>query len=242
MARKPIPKTLVVMGGVLSLILTAFGSAQAYPPGYLQCKFAWDDGYYVCYEIPESPHLYASPDGLIPFAVHFSRWDDTFQEEFPISYLDVTLHIEPSDASKFCACEGFTGDYTTQMDLYGNAVFYIGGGGCLDPGESGVSIQCSFFLPYYQLTIPAPDFGHTASPDAVDDSGRLPTELLWDPQGHCRCGLEDAVYHTRPIKLGLTNFCTKLAHQYNDPVDLDDAVAVTPCLKRGYECARNGAN
>ena len=48
--------------------------------------------------------------------------------------------------------------------------------------------------------------------------------------------LSDAVFHTRPIKLGLREACTKFTPPFNGNVAVADAVFLTPYIKAGTKC------
>ena len=72
------------------------------------------------------------------------------------------------------------------------------------------------------------------SPDAVNSKGLLPTELGTNicENGTSYIGLSDAVFFTRPVKLGLVEPCAKFTGPADEPVNLGDAVLLTEYLKK----------
>jgi len=73
------------------------------------------------------------------------------------------------------------------------------------------------------------------SPDAVDDSGTLPTSG-WNPAGTCHVVLADAVAHTGPIVTAVYSFCTDM--NSDGLVNVADAVIVTPSIIGAPSCTQ----
>ena len=73
------------------------------------------------------------------------------------------------------------------------------------------------------------------SPDAVNSKGLLPSELGKNicENGTSAIGLSDAVFFTRPIKLGLVEPCAKFAGPPDEPAHLGGVVIITPFIKEG---------
>jgi hypothetical protein len=120
-------------------------------------------------------------------------------------------------------------------DGNGNITFTFQGGGCIVKG----SFPHTSFVAQVRadgVVLKEPDI---SSPDAVNGNGKKPTT---NPRsnncltGSTAVGLSDAVFHTRPIKLGLTEPCTKFSSPFNTPVGIADAVNVTPYIKQGKSC------
>jgi hypothetical protein len=127
-------------------------------------------------------------------------------------------------------------------DVNGNVKFEMYGGGCLNPHD--------YFGATYITQVRADgivlDEPFINSPDAVNSSGKKATDE--PPTGGIkRCdlvalvnvsqvSLSDAVYHTRPIKLGLRERCSKFTPPFNGTVQVNDAVFLTPYIKNGNKC------
>jgi hypothetical protein len=127
-------------------------------------------------------------------------------------------------------------------DANGNKTFEYFGGSCLDPAD--------FFGATFIAQVRADgivlDEPYINSPDAVDAKGKKATDT--PPTGGIkRCdlvatvnvaqvSLSDAVFHTRPIKLGLKEACSKFSPPFNATVGVQDAVFLTPYIKAGSKC------
>jgi len=128
-------------------------------------------------------------------------------------------------------------------DGNGNVTFEVYGGGCLSPHDyAGAAYIVQVRADGIVLDEPAIN-----SPDVVDYKGHKATDS--PPGGGVkRCdpgpegapiasvGLSDAVFHTRPIKLGLREVCTKFTPPFNGAVGVSDAVFLTPYIKNGNFC------
>jgi hypothetical protein len=135
-------------------------------------------------------------------------------------------------------------------DANGNKTFTYFGGSCLDPND--------FFGATFIAQVRADgivlDEPFINSPDVVNSSGKKATDE--PPTGGIkRCdlvasvnvsqvSLSDAVFHTRPIKLGLREACSKFTPDagsaprltFSGPVGVSDAVFLTPYIKNGNKC------
>ncbi len=123
---------------------------------------------------------------------------------------------------------------TAFSDPNGDATFTFFGGGCIDPDEFfGATFIAQVRADGIVLGEPS-----MTSPDAVNSQGRTATDTEANncESGDTQVGLSDAVFHTRPIKLGLVEACTKYTPPFNAPVGLDDAVFVTPYIKNSNFC------
>ena len=123
---------------------------------------------------------------------------------------------------------------TAFSDANGDATFTFYGGGCLDPDEF---FGATFIAQVRANTIVLGE-PYMTSPDAVNSQGRTATDTEETncELGETQVGLSDAVFHTRPIKLGLVEACTKYVPPFDAPVALDDAVFVTPYIKNSNFC------
>ena len=125
-------------------------------------------------------------------------------------------------------------------DANGNISFQYFGGGCLSPAD----FAGSTFIAQVRADGIVIDEPFMNSPDAVDSGGKKATH---DPaQRRCdivslvstaQVSLSDAVFHSRPIKLGLREPCTKFTPPFNGPVSVADATFLTPYIKLGRKCA-----
>jgi hypothetical protein len=147
----------------------------------------------------------------------------------------VEVEVSPDADILVAWCQGqahpIQQDFT---DANGDVLFEWQGGGCVDPDEFfGNSFIVQVRADGIVLDEPA-----ISSPDVVDSAGRTATDdnYVLCEGGTTVVGLSDAVYHTRPIKLGLADKCTKFTPPFDDPVGLDDAVFVTPYIKASAFC------
>ena len=128
-------------------------------------------------------------------------------------------------------------------DANGNVTFEVYGGGCLNPDD----FYGATFIAQVRADGIVLDEPFINSPDAVDYLGRKATDT--PPEGGAlRCdpgaegvsvaavSLSDAVFHTRRIKLGLREKCTKFTPPFNGAVAVNDAVFLTPYVKNGNVC------
>lgn len=125
-------------------------------------------------------------------------------------------------------------------DANGNISFTYYGGGCLDPDD----FAGPTFIAQVRATGIVLDEPFINSPDAVDASGKKATDnpaqrrcdLLSGVPG-AQVSLSDAVFHSRPIKLGLFERCTKFSPPFNGNVGISDAAFLTPYIKLGRRCS-----
>jgi hypothetical protein len=169
----------------------------------------------------------------------------------PISGAFVEVEVSPDADLLVSWCIGNTKPspgYPTQVhpllsgftDANGDVSFQYYGGGCLTPSDfSGAA-----FIAQVRANGIVLDQPFINSPDAVDSFGKKPTD---DPaQRRCdlvagismaQVSLSDAVFHSRPIKLGLREPCTKFTPPFNGSVDISDATFLTGYIKLGRKCA-----
>ena len=158
----------------------------------------------------------------------------------PVANSLVEVEFAPSAEDLIAWWDGQTHPLlSATTDLNGEARFVIYGGGCIDPDE----YDGGSFIWQVRADGIVLDEGGINSPDPVNDNGRLPTDTDFpnckeDPPGTwtTTAGLSDAVFHTRPIKLGLIEVCTKFTPPFNDPVGLADGILLTPYLKFSGTC------
>jgi hypothetical protein len=124
-------------------------------------------------------------------------------------------------------------------DANGNISFTYYGGGCLSHSD----FAGATFVSQVRADGIVLDEPYINSPDVVDASGKKATT---GPQRRCdivnlvstaQVSLSDAVFHSRPIKLGLREPCTKFTPPFNAAVTVADATFLTPYIKLGRRCS-----
>jgi hypothetical protein len=134
------------------------------------------------------------------------------------------------------------GIITGTTDVNGVATFEFYGGACLAPDD----FFGATFVAQVRVNGIVMDEPYLVSPDVVNSAGKKATDTP-PPAGLKRCdlvsgipsaqvSLSDAVFHTRPIKLGQIEPCTKFTPPFNAAVALADAVALTPYVKNSNFC------
>ena len=169
----------------------------------------------------------------------------------PVSGAFVEIEVSPEADALVSWCIGNTKPtpgFPTQVhplltgftDANGNVSFTYYGGGCLDHTNFGGAT----FITQVRSDGIVLDEPFINSPDAVDAMGKKAT----DGGGQRRCdtvnliptaqvSLSDAVFHSRPIKLGLREPCTKFTPPFNGAVSVADATFLTPYIKLGRKCS-----
>ena len=147
----------------------------------------------------------------------------------PIDSALVQLVFSTEATNLICWCTGQTKPIVEKYtNASGVARFQIFGGGCLNPANVSnppVQVFANGIL-LKQVGI--------ASVDPVDDAGKLPYQVGYNPAGSCKSALSDATFITPPIKTGAANYCTDL--DGDGDTDLTDALMVTPSVKQGATC------
>ena len=131
---------------------------------------------------------------------------------------------------------------TGTADRGGDITLTLNGGGCINVyGYFGAT-----FIAQVRADGVVLDEMCITSPDAVNSHGRVPTDF---EVKNCEdtgrgpetvVGLSDAVFHTRSIKLGLREVCSKSTSPFfgtGSEVNLADAVNLTPFIKNSNFCA-----
>lgn len=168
----------------------------------------------------------------------------------PVSGSFVEVEVSPDADALLSWCIGNTKPapgFPTQVhplltgftDPNGNLSLTYYGGGCLD--------RADFAGPTFIAQVRADgivlDEPFINSPDAVNTNGKKATDGT--PQRRCdvvnlinvsQVSLSDAVFHSRPIKVGLREACTKFTPPFNGSVGIADATFLTPYIKLGRKC------
>lgn len=186
-----------------------------------------DDLVTPCSDVPDQ--IVLTPDGSIPFTISIHSCGTP---PLPVIGAIVDIEFSPEADALIAWAPGqphpiVTG--TTGAD--GTATFHIAGAGCVDWDR--------FTGPGYIAQVRGDDIilkePYVTSPDVVNNEGLLPTQLGTSicENGVTSAGLSDAVFHTRAIGDALVEPCSKLTGNPADPVNLDDAVAITPYIRAG---------
>lgn len=168
----------------------------------------------------------------------------------PVSGSFVEVEVSPDADALVSWCQAPFGGASGQVhpiltgftDANGNKTFEFFGGSCLDPA---VFFGATFIAQVRADGIVL-DEPFMNSPDVVNSKGQKATDTP-PAKGARRCdlvnsvnvaqvSLSDAVYHTRPIKLGLKDKCSKMVTPFSGAVGVSDAVFLTPYIKTGSKC------
>ena len=175
-----------------------------------------------CSDIPEA--ILISPDGSLSYSVHIEECN------FGVIVGSIVFIRFSPEADALIAWSPGQDHPEIQgiTDSNGDVTFNIAGSGCVDFTRFASATLIT------QIKVDGIVFGEpmVVSPDAVNSAGLLPTELGTTicENGVTSVGLSDAVFHTQPIALGLVEPCSKFTGSPDDPVDLGDAVIVTPFI------------
>lgn len=170
------------------------------------------------------PNIVTSPNGGMETLIV------VVGDEGPIDTAVVQIVFSTEVAGLVCWCTGQTEPVVTgTTNASGQVSFFIAGGGCIDPTAVSSPPAVEVFANGYFLK----QVG-VVSVDAVDGTGKLPTDVGYSTGGVCSAGLSDATFFTGPLKNGIYEFCADLDSDLD--CDLDDAVAITPGIKTGATC------
>ncbi len=149
----------------------------------------------------------------------------------PIDSATVQLVFSTEADGLVCWCVGQAHPLIeATTDASGEAHFFIAAGGCIDPSLVAAPPAVEVFANGIKLK----EVG-CVSPDAVDDSGILPTSG-WNPGTFCTVSLADAGLHSPSIKTGTYTFCSDVNSDL--AVDLTDAVVLSEGIKSGFTCTK----
>jgi hypothetical protein len=166
------------------------------------------------------PNVLVSPAASLAYTVVIESVDG------PVSGALVRLSFSGEADGLACWSVGQTRpDIDAITNAAGVAVFYIAGGGCLDPQ----SLSSPPVVEVSANGIKLAEVG-VLSPDAVDGGG-LYSWQGWDPDGVCRVGVGDAVSHTSAFAQGTYSFCSDANSDLI--VTLGDAVIFTQAISTG---------
>jgi len=169
------------------------------------------------------PNVVVSPEGLLEYRVTIRSSTNT-----PLDGVMVLVKFNAAADGILCWCAGETHpEIMATTNPAGEAVFFIRGGGCVDPAALG-SIPAEVFADGIKMA----EVG-IVSPDAVDAAGLFPTSG-WNPGGNCVVGLSDATFHTGAISAGTSAFCSDM--DSDGIVALADAVLLTAPIADGESC------
>lgn len=154
------------------------------------------------------------------------------------SFVEVRFNVVGDSLTCWCNTNAGPRPYvfTGNTDGAGVARFVIEAGGCIEKGLTAIPGNADYAGEVSADGVKMQEFG-TVSPDAVDNSGKRPTEFsggVWDPAGNCAAGLADAVEHGTPLGSGAYDWCTDL--NCDGSVGASDGVIVTPFLGQAGSC------
>lgn len=118
-------------------------------------------------------------------------------------------------------------------DSLGNATFFISGGGCLDPANTGGWIPVSVYAAgkfLKNVGVVSLDVCNSASVKILDTGSNATGRSHTDGN----VNLSDATYFTGKIKIGAYDFCSDFNGDHK--VDLNDAILLTRVVKKGPAC------
>jgi len=186
-----------------------------------------------CRSVPDLIPI--TPDGSLPFTITLNTPDQSGGcNGGPIVGAIVIVEFSPEADALIAWAPGQDHPILQgTSDANGEVTFYIAGSGCLGPFRQ-------FIFPTFITRVWADEVllaePFVNSPDAVNSQGLLPTDLGTNicENGTSAIGLSDAVFFTRPIKLGLIEPCAKFTGLSRGvPVNLGDAVIITSFVKNG---------
>jgi len=154
----------------------------------------------------------------------------------PVNGSDVELFVFPDPDGLVCWCSGQSHPSILGVtDANGDATFNIAAGGCVDAARLG-----DIVYRVYADGIPigegsTQEEGAIVSPDAVNESGALPTANGYSADALCAVTLSDAVFHTGPIVTAVYEKCTDF--NSDAVINVSDAVIVTPYIIGATSCA-----
>jgi hypothetical protein len=153
----------------------------------------------------------------------------------PIAGALVEIEVSPAADALVAWCQGQIHPIQTAFtDALGNADFVFLGGGCVLPED----VQESPYVVEVRTNGTVLVQPYLVSPDVVNGQG----ERAVASGGACETassvvGLNDAVFHTRAIKPGQIERCTKITPPFDQPVAVLDAVYLSAYIKSGSRCA-----
>lgn len=166
----------------------------------------------------------------------------------PINAAQVQVRMNVPGDTLTCWCNGLAGPrpyvFSGTTNASGIARLIISGGGCIQYGLAAIPGTSDFAGEVFADGVRMQEVG-TVSPDAVDNSGRRPTELppVWDPAGSCAPGLADAVEHTTPLATSAYDWCSDVGGgpgpAPDGAVGLNDGISIGDWLSGAYSCAGN---
>ncbi len=175
--------------------------------------------------LSEVGNITMTPGGSIEYVVTVNG------SQGPVANSLVQIVFSAEADGLICWCAGQDhAAFSATTDAAGEARFFIAGGGCIDPALVAAPPAATVYADGIKLK----EVG-VVGPDAVDNSGLLPTEG-WAPGVSCEVGLSDAALHSGAIKTGTYSFCSDMNSDLQ--VDLTDAVVLSVGIKAGSSCPR----
>lgn len=173
--------------------------------------------------LSDAPNVIYSPGGNLEYIVTVNG------SSGPISGATVQVIFSTEADSLVQWCVGQTHPTIEAItDANGQAHFFIGAGGCIDPSQVAAPPAVEVFAAGIKLN----EVGGV-SPDAVDNTGLLPWQG-WNPGSTSGVSLTDASYHGEFFKSGAFNYCSDL--NSDGIVAIDDASLAGSGIKNSESC------
>jgi len=165
------------------------------------------------------------------------------------SFVEVEISPDADLLVGWCKGSSFPSPgYPTQVhpmltgftDANGNVSFTYYGGACLTHNDFGgatfVSQVRADGIVIDEPYINSPDVVNSLGKKASDEPEQKRCDIVMNVST-AQVSLADAVFHTRPVKLGLREPCSKFVPPFNGTVGVNDAVFLTPYIKNGRRCS-----
>ena len=215
----------------LAFVVFFYGAAPAYSQVDPINSFFAD-----CLTLSPGPRFPNNPIGGYVVSVHDVN-------DVAVEGASVTITFSPEAIALVAWCGGTPpggGVVNASTDAIGVARFEFFGGGCLDGAPC---VAPAFTIDVVGPAAVGGSFSLTRncirSPDAIGDDAlrpSCPSSSTCNMLGYTSCNLSDIVFHTRPIKLGLLEPCTKLTPPWDGAPGVSDAVYITQYAKAGGAC------
>jgi len=175
--------------------------------------------------LSDVPNVLFSPGGDLEYIVTVNG------SSGPIANATVELQFSDGADTLIAWCVGQTHPtISATTDANGEAHFFIGAGGCIDPSQISAPPAVEVFANAVKLS----EVG-CVSPDAVDASGLLPWQG-WNPGAVASVSANDAAFLGQFFKTSVYDFCADL--NSDGAVAGDDASLAAPAIKNSLSCTK----
>ncbi len=173
--------------------------------------------------LSDVPNVFYAPGGTQEYIVTVNG------SSGPIDGATVQLVFSDEADTLIAWCVGQTHpSISATTDINGEAHFFIGAGGCVEPAATAGGLVCEVFANGVKLA----EVGAVSS-DAVDNAGTLPTSG-WVVTSSTSVGLADASFHAAPLTSGTYSYCSDV--NSDGIVGLTDATILATDIVPGSGC------